>query len=353
MRVPMALSVLAAVAVLTSCVGGGSQSFLAGTAQPDHLSSRPPADADSTGTLVFEANSNFLSGKVYLSVLSWPSLRLKKKSTIDEPAGIGLGSECTDGKGDVYVTVPDFTTSQPDYILEYSHDGTLLNSYTDTNGVPNGCAVNPVNGDLAVANSITYCGYSCYSGGSIDIYSSASSPPQILFDPDEYDYFFVGYNPSGDLWEDGSNVNGAFVLASCGEQSCKTIDVSGGTIHNPGVVQWDQRRKTWVVFDEKCDQTSSSYNAFGACSYPVSGSGVLGSRTTYDNYEGTKVCEMPQSVITPDGKHVVGGDFELFCAAGANTTVSVWSYPAGGKPIKSYVESYASSPSGTAISENN
>jgi hypothetical protein len=57
-------------------------------------------------------------------------------------------------------------------------------------------------------------------------------------------YFFDGYGPGGSLWVTGREYSGT---------------VSG----------------QWIVFDQFCG------NTMAACSYPVSGSGVLGNATTY------------------------------------------------------------------------
>jgi len=307
----------------------------AGNVHPDRHKSWMSPDAKDVRRLYFASDDG--TDDVYVFAL--PSMTLTGTLTgFHEPQG-----ECTDRHGNVYIA----NTSALE-VLEYSRTGTLLNTYNDSYGYPVGCAVNPVNGDLAVTDKYS----TSFSAGQVLVYSSPSSSPTVLTNPAQYQYFFAGYDNAGDLWVDGLTYSsgGPFILSSCGASSCSTINLSGGTIYFPGAVQWDRTRSEWVVFDQSCGDTPA------ACSYPVSGTGVLGSPTTYLNYEGGPVCDLVQAVIAANGKkYAAGGDYEFHgygCSStsGApNSSFDRWAYSSGGTPTN-YTTSYANVPSGAAVS---
>lgn len=318
-----------------------------GSVRPDHGRSGDSPDAKSAPSLLFVSDNAGVGLNHDVYIFTWPGLKLKRMLT----GFSALATECTDTKGNVYIA----ESGSPYQIFEYSHTGDLLNTYNDSNGWPAGCAVNPTNGDLAVTNYIGgLSGSSSFLPGNVLIYSSPSLPPKVLQNPNEFNYYFVAYDRIGHLWEDGDSSDGAFVLSSCGKKSCKTVDLSGPTIHLPGALLWDAARGTLVVFDWGC---SGRYGYGGACSYPVSASGVLGSKTTYSNFNGGQVCELGEAVLTTDGKYVVGGDYgSQFQGGGCyfkdRSTVDTWDYPAGGTPVKYRIihKPGAWAPAGAAIS---
>ncbi len=324
------LCMLAATALLAGCNGGGSQSsgltpssavtrhaldpsdtFVGvkwiGNVRPDHQKSWVSPEVQRAPRLLFV--SDITADDVY--IFTMPDMNLKGTLTgFNQPQG-----ECSDTHGNVYVA-----DTQATQVEEYSHTGSLLNTYADAYGYPVACAVNPLNGDLAVANFTGLSGH-----GQVLIFTSPSSSPTILTNPKQYFYSFLGYDSSGDLRVDGRNDLKQFMFSRCGASKCRTIKLSGGTIYFPGAVQWDQTEDSWVLFDQRCG------NTIAACSYQVSGSGVLGQATNYQNYNGGPVCDMIQGVVAAYGKrYTVGGDYE-YCGY-TSTTENRWQYPAGGAP---------------------
>lgn len=188
--------------------------------------------------------------------------------------------ECVDRPGNIYI-VDAFA----DTIEEYSRAGEPIATYPNDYGYGVSCAVNPTNGELALTNDTGFRG----GDGQVMIFSNSTSPPTILTNPEQAQYWFAGYDPSGDLWVDGYPVditqNNKFIMSSCNASSCSTVPISNGAINTAGAVQWDSIRGTWTVFDLYCKGEQ------GSCSYPVSGTGVLGSPTTYTNYNGTVACQ--------------------------------------------------------------
>lgn len=278
-------------------------------AHPDHHKSWISPDARRAPRLFFASDS--ANNDVYIFAL--PSMTLKGTLTgFDEPQG-----ECADTHGNIWITNTNGLE-----ILEYSRTGKLLNTVTDSYGYPVGCAVDPANGDLAVADISGLSG-----AGQVLVFTSPSATPTVLTNPSQYEYYFLGYGPGSSLWVDGKDSSGVFILSGCGPSSCSTIPLSGGTIYFPGAVQWVGAAGTWVVFDQICGGRT------GACSYPVSGSGVLGTATTYLDHSGGAVCDLIQGVIGANGaKYTVGGDYHGYCGKRRDSSFNRWAYSAGGTP---------------------
>jgi hypothetical protein len=269
-------------------------------------------------------------GLAEVNIYAMPSMTLKATLTgFSGPQG-----ECSDSGGNIYVVNTNYTE-----VLKYSRTGSPLATYTDTYGYPVGCAVDPATGNLAVTDIFGFSG-----AGQVLVYSSPSSSPTVLTNPSQYFYYFAGYGPGSSLWVSGRNSYGTYMVSACGSSSCSTIPLSGGTVYFPGAVQWDNVRGTWVVFDQLCNGGNE------ACSYTVSGSGVLGTQTLYNNYNGTGACDLVQGVIAANGKkYVAGGDYQ-YCGA-ASSTEDRWGYPGGGNPTNyaTFTSAY-SVPIGAAIS---
>jgi hypothetical protein len=284
-------------------IGAGAS----GAVHPNHAKSWISPDIARAPRLFFSSDY----GNAQINVYAMPSMTLKATLTgFSGPQGM-----CSDSGGNVYVANTNYTE-----VLKLSRTGSVLATYSDTYGYPVGCAVDPATGNLAVSDIFGFSG-----AGQVLVYTSPSSSPTVLSNPSQYFYYFVGYGPGSSLWVSGRNSYGTYMLSGCGSSSCSTIPLSGGTVYFPGAVQWDNTRGDWVVFDQLCNGTNAS------CSYPVSGSGVLGTATVYNNYNGSGACDMVQGTIAAHGmKYVAGGDYE-YCGA-ASSTAGRWAYTAGGNP---------------------
>ncbi|MBV8067256.1 MAG: hypothetical protein JO113_04705 [Candidatus Eremiobacteraeota bacterium] len=300
-----------------------------GPAHPSLHKSWVSADARRERRLLFASDSGLDEVDIY----SLPGMKLEGQLTgagFNNPQGM-----CSDTAGDVYVTETNNTE-----IDEYSHAGSLLARYPDSIGFPIGCAVDPATGNLAVTDIVN----DGSGPGQVLIYSNPSTQPKLVSNPSQYFYYFAGYGPKSSLWVSGMNASGGYMLSRCSASSCSTIGLSGGTVYYPGAVQWDAVHRSWVVFDQRCRDTTA------ACSYPVSPNGVLGTATTYDSYKGGSDCDLIQGEIATDRReNVVGGDYE-YCGAAAST-FNRWAYKAGGSPTKyATLSSSYSVPNGVAIS---
>ncbi|MFY9666233.1 MAG: hypothetical protein WAL67_00700 [Candidatus Cybelea sp.] len=138
---------------------------------------------------------------------------------------------CSDKSGNVWVA-----NDGASQMVEYAHGGTSsIATLGDPSEYPEGCAVDPATGNLAVANFSSNSG-----GGNVVIYAGARGSPQAYSDPSIVNYRFCGYDAKGDLFVDGVNGSSAFVLAELpkGGNTFKNIAISQ-SIEWPGAVQWD------------------------------------------------------------------------------------------------------------------
>lgn len=322
---------------LANDVGEPSDTFAGlkwmGDVHPDRNKSWVSPDVKKGARVLFASDVG--TNDVYMFTL--PDLTLKGTLTgFNEPQG-----ECSDVHGNVYIA-----NTKSSEVLEYSHAGTLTNTYKDTYGYPIGCAINPVTGNLAVMNI-----HSRKGAGQILIYSGSSSSPKVLTNPKQYYYYFGGFNPQGTrLWVDGKDRKGAYMVSECTPPSspCTTVPIRGAKMHAPGAVQFDQFEGAWVLFDQgPC--------AFGgSCSYWVYANQKfkLSAPNNYETYKGGPSCDLIQGMIRDTGNEfVVGGDDESACL-NASTSEDRWPYtPQLNAAPTNYTTEHVSHPVGAAISQ--
>lgn len=249
---------------------------------------------------------------------------------LNQPQG-----ECADMSGDVWVT--DANAAK---IYELSHQGRLEKQLNDSSGEPVGCAWDPGTGDLAVMNLFGEAS----SSGNILIFPKGGKTPRTITNTAQYNYDFGGYDAGGNLFFDGRDPRGHFMLSelSKGATSATTIALSGGSIGFPGMVQWDGSKHQLIVGDQSCA------NAYASCLYTVKVSGNRGTVTGkvgLKDSSGAQVCDLVQGVEY-NGR-IAGSDFD-FCGSGSSST-DLWPYPAGGAPTLSNAKTDAT-PVGAAVS---
>jgi len=137
---------------------------------------------------------------------------------------------CVGKRGDIFIVDGGYFK-----IFEYAHGGTkriaTLNSSTAD---PNGCAIDPTTGNLAVAS----LGFG--SDGSIEVYKNARGTPTLYRDSAFQEYWLCGYDNKGNLFVDGQDYENNFVFAELprGSNTLKTLTLNQ-SIGWPGGVQWD------------------------------------------------------------------------------------------------------------------
>lgn len=273
--------------------------------------------------------SDSAAATVYIYSIS--TLRIIGKVTgFSQPQG-----ECSDNHGNVWVT-----DTNAQIIYKLTHRGLLENEINDGTGYPAACAWDRKTGDLAVMNLFGTGSV----GGDVLIYTSGSGYPKSYTNPSQYFYNFGGYDTSGNLFFDGRDASGNFMLSelSKGAQKAQTITISGGTIYFPGMVQWDSSRNELIVGDQSCGGT------YVSCLYAIQLSGNSGKIVGHINlksYSGGQICDLVQGVIY--NNQLFGSDYD-FCGYASSATYA-WPYPGGGAPTHDN-KTTVSAPVGATIS---
>lgn len=279
----------------------------------------------------------FVSDSGTADVYIYNLTTLKRIGTItgfDQPQG-----ECSDNRGNVWIT-----DTNGQVVYELSHQGRLENELVITGGYPDACAWDSKTGDLAVMEMFQVNS----SGGAVLVYPKGSGYPKSYTNPGQYYYNFGSYDASGNLFFDGRDSNGNFMLSKLGKgsTSASTVKITHGVIYFPGMVQWDSVRNDLIVGDQACG------NAYVSCVYRVTitqTSGRIDGKTRFENYAGGQVCDLIQGVeLVQNSNQIAGSDYD-FCGGPASATY-LWPYTRGGAPTR-YNKTVDSTPVGAAISK--
>jgi hypothetical protein len=209
---------------------------------PDRQKSWISGDVKRAHRLLFVTDSN--ADDVY--IFTMPDLSLKGTVTgFNDPQG-----DCADAAGNIWVA-----NTEGYEMLKVSRTGKVSEALVDPTGYPIACAIDPTTGNLAVANIFTYS----YTAGEILIYKHAAGIPTAYSNPSQAEYFFDGYDRSGNLYTDGLTFNKTFILSelSKGGQSMRTVNISGGSIYFPGMVQSYSTGRL-AVGDQRCNNANTS-----------------------------------------------------------------------------------------------
>ena len=299
---------LAGAALLAAC--GGQQSLLGGTGAAQtsvaaHKSARGPSWMEpgaASGELLYVSDNG---GNVY--VFSYPAGKLVGRLT-DARSPSGL---CTDKAGHVFV--PD--TNAED-VLEYKHGGTKpIATLNDFGYYPEGCAVDPTTGNLAVTN---YVKPPSLGPGNVAIYPNEQAPATSYQDADFAAYLFCGYDTKGNLYVDGVN-NGTtateFAELPAGGSTLATVTLNQ-SIGFPGGVQWDGK---YVALQDVTNDVLYRFKISGS-------TGTVTSKVQFSGQHSELLSQFwlqGSTIIVPDGS--------LYRQA---HQVGFWAYPAGGAPTK-------------------
>ncbi len=303
----------ALASLLTGC-GSGTPASLAPPSQ-SALATRPAAHS----ARPFTGRSWILPGAKSTALVYVADDGASTVSIYSDPAWQPLGALlgfnepwhlCLDAAQDVYVV--DLGTK---LITEYAHGSVApVQTFDDSQGEPIACAVNPVTGDLAVAD----VNGPNDAPGDVVVYHSAKRSPRKYTVPGFYNYFRVAYDPSGNLIAEGSD---KFIY-----QSYLAELPNGGRAFEPltldqniawGDLAWDGRFMT-VAYSQ--GESTFIYRL------KISGSNVTVKDSTFlSNAELNSTFFEESNSKTPHAIGVVGTNGE----AG---TVGEWDYPAGGAP---------------------
>jgi hypothetical protein len=350
-----ALLACAAVALLAACSSGSQQSSALAPTAPNaakHGMLPPAPAAKSVSEIHPNLHKSWISpdakraprllfisdyGGDDVDIFTMPDMALKGTLTgFSSPEG-----ECTDTSGNIWIA-----NTGAQELQQYTRTGTLLQTLSDTGEYPAACAINRANNDMAVANIENSSG----GPGNITVFTNSSGTGTVYTNPSIAQYFFVGYDPNGNLFFDGTNesrTSSYFAELPSGSSTTRTISLSGGSLYLAGFIQWYKTGNYIALGDQECNGTVGT-----SCVYwvVVSGSsGTITATTPLSNYQGGQVCDLVQGVIAGNGeRYLAGPDYES-CGLTASTAYR-WPYEAGGAPTHYNDSAGFVEPIGAAIS---
>jgi hypothetical protein len=243
----------------------------------------------------------------YASIFDYP----KSTAMIDQINGAG-GQGCTNvlyGYGKKIIWNAGRTK---DRITEYEVPKKPLKTLSLNYKYTSSCAMN-TSGDLAVG---VLLGNSSGRGGQVVIFKNAAGSGTVYNTPLAKEYF-DGYDPSGNLFADGSDSSYNFGLVELPKGSSKFVTIKTSNSPGfPGSVQWDGTYLT--VFDQ---YTSETYQ------YTVSGTTATLKNTV--QLSGASDCAQTW---------IVKG--LLYCGDAGNDDGEVFKYPAGGSATATFTGSF-------------
>jgi hypothetical protein len=229
-------------------------------------------------------------------------------------------------------------------MLEYAHGGTSpIKTLDDSYGEPNGCAVNPKTGDLAVTNFEG--GASGY--GSLVVYANASGGGT---------FYSVGatalvwppvYDKDANLFFETQNetTRQTYLLELTSESSTlATISLPGSVaIYSPSGTTWDGKFVGVTDEEYKGGETEGLYRVSVAGSTAT----LVGQADYTDSCYSTYTLVV-QPIVYKD--KFIGGNF--WCYYDSLYHLNYWNYKSGGNPVRSIDGSATSNTSyGQAISK--
>lgn len=218
-----------------------------------------------------------------------------------------VGGLCSDSSGDVFI--PTLFTSSSSIVYEFAHGGTSPIASLNDPGFATSCSVDPVTGNLAVAN-----------GANVAVYEHAQGEP-ILYAADDVPAEYCDYDNSGNLFIDGSAQDSKIADLPAG--GTVFTDISLSQSFRPLSLQWDTDH--FVIagllggpIGEEPIYTVKMTGSIGTVGGPV----MFWSRNNKNPNYPVQFLLDGTTLIGP-GRHDVGLPL-----------INLWSYPEGGKPYK-------------------
>ena len=212
-------------------------------------------------------------------------------------------SECADRAGNVWIA-----DTGGDDVVEFAHGASQPTALLDLAGPPAGCSVNPVNGNLAVSGGV--------SGLTVSVFRRTAhgwGEPRRYNDASIVAAAFCGYDAAGDLFVDGADAQGAFVLGELRPKKHQLERLQiGRQFKAPGQVDWDGNE----LAIEDAGVSPTVVHRFS-----IGDSGHL-KQTATVTLEGSKSIRD----FSIDGGTLIGPD-QL------RDLIGFWNYPDGGSPV--------------------
>ena len=242
-----------------------------------------------------------------ICILSYPNG--KYVGWIEDYAGSYVRSLCSDGNGDLFVTINDSEAA----VVEYLPHGTKL--LNEGPYFPAGCAVDAATGNVAVAN--VNIGH---TPGFLAIFVHGKGHPRFYKSKVIYSFVNCGYDADGNLFGDGTDRKGNILLGELpkGSKSIVVLQFSKRLYH-AGPIQWDGSALA-IGYGDGRARVIYQVRVSGSTAQIV-GTTILRSHLFGYKFVG--------------GFFVVGNSIVAAYPNGPKgPTVAAWPYPAGGNPQK-------------------
>jgi hypothetical protein len=286
-----AVGILVAVEVLPGCASAPSP------VAPQVVSS---AATTSDGEFLYVSESS----KNAVGIYSYPRLKRIGSLSVKTPEGLCVNPR----SGNVWVVSGPLTNE----VSEFKRGGTkpirvLQIGNSLTGYFLDACAVNPINGDLAVVTTV-----SSSSPGGLFVFKHGTGTPKFYHDPEMFAYAFVGYDSTGDAFVDGTDTNDSGRLGElpAGAKQMEDVTPQGLKLRFPGGVQYDGT--DLAVGDERYGRI-----------YRISGTTITGTTRLND------ACLVRQFFIDTTSDVLIAPS-----ACKSKSQVLVYDYPAGGAAVK-------------------
>lgn len=285
-----ALVVCLSSGLLTACElredAGGAPS--ATVISQEHLAPRSWIDPAASGRDLV-----YVSAQSEVDVYTYPRGKLVGKLSAGFSDATGL---CSDTKGNVWIVNPNYLGTST--LVEYAHGGnTPIATLQDgTKHIPDYCALDPVTGNLAVANT----------NGDVAIYANAQgSPTYYSTNGLANNVRTVAYDGSGDLYLRSFNRAKAAAWLPNGSST-----VAPFLVRRLGYYDWDGK---YLAIDAGGVRKSTL------------------ARYSLNGASGTKVGSVRLNGCQKAGVFsIAGSELAVICGAG----ILYYRYPSAGDPIK-------------------
>lgn len=263
--------------------------------------------------------------------------------------------QCVDKRGDVWIAnFMGQSSGQTGSVAEYRHGGTELLKVFYATGYPIGCAVDPMTGNLAVANY-----YSPGSGtggiGSVDVFSQASGARKTFSNGKCAALWPPAYDQSGNLFAEGLSAESSGLWTGVCELRAAGRRLAARTTEEkiwlPGSAMWDGKYVTLTDQEYQNGDTTAIYQINDTTRGRIR---FVGTTILEDHCSGNgaKIAQpfavgkqnTPSNVA--QAKVVVGGNLD--CTG----RFDYWRYTAGGDP-KFSLSAAPQKPYGESVSIRN
>ena len=258
----------------------------------------------------------YVESATQLLVYSFPQVKLlyavKNTWALNTHAGL-----CSDKNGNVYLA-PTTVSPPVSIIYEIRHGATSPFRTLNDPGAAFGCAVDPVTGDLAVANIIA--GSNSPADGNLVVFRKARGKPAVFSDPDFTSFLFCSYDEDGNLFADNQD---DALIGELPKGGHALAEIALSQSISPSAIQWDG---TQLAIAGGCCGSHGDIPVYQVQIY--NGVGAVSGPTLLAVAKNRRQLGLPFGI---QGNFIVGPDH----GRRKYGNLYLWPYPDGGKPIRS------------------